>query len=212
MRSHSSGKCSALAIVLLFFFGCDTRPTHHQEQTDYILNVLSFRKAKDAQFAQSPASPLPEAAKRSFSGLHYYEIDPDWRFTLHLQRFASPDTVRIMTSGGTDRQAQKYGYFSLALHGRPDTLYVFKLLDIQDDHPGHMLIPFKDATSGKETYPGGRYLDLQENSGDDYSLDFNLAYNPLCAYGMQEYLCPLPPEENLLDFPVRAGEKNWQKP
>ncbi|MFQ5676033.1 MAG: DUF1684 domain-containing protein, partial [bacterium] len=86
-------------------------------------------------------------------------------------------------------------------------LQVYKLLDVQSKYPGYLFIPFRDVTTGTESYPGGRYLDLQENDSQIYTLDFNLAYNPSCAYGKDGYSCPLPPAENTLDVAVLAGEK-----
>ena len=78
--------------------------------------------------------------------------------------------------------------------------------------PGHhhedrsLFVPFRDATSGKETYGAARYLDIEERQADDYVIDSNLAYNPYCAYS-DDYVCPFPPQENWLTVPIRAGEK-----
>ena len=71
-----------------------------------------------------------------------------------------------------------------------------------------LFIPFLDATSGVETYEGGRYIDLTENTSGMYDLDFNRAYNPYCAYN-PEYSCPAPPKDNTLPTPIRAGEKKY---
>jgi uncharacterized protein (DUF1684 family) len=68
-----------------------------------------------------------------------------------------------------------------------------------------------DATTGKESYPGGRYVDLEENEFGNYILDFNKAYNPYCAYGKEGYVCPIPPAENKLEVEIKAGEKNYTK-
>jgi uncharacterized protein (DUF1684 family) len=72
-----------------------------------------------------------------------------------------------------------------------------------------LFIPFRDKTSGSETYSSGRYLDLEESGGDEYELDFNKAYNPYCAYNMS-YTCPVPPRENILPVMISAGEKNYR--
>ncbi len=71
-----------------------------------------------------------------------------------------------------------------------------------------LFVPFRDATSGVETYTAGRYIDLRENTSGFYDLDFNRAYNPSCAYG-QDFSCPIPPEENRLAVPIRAGERKY---
>ncbi len=74
-----------------------------------------------------------------------------------------------------------------------------------------LFMPFRDATSGQETYASGRYIELKENTSGIYDLDFNRAYNPYCAYN-SEFSCPVPPAENILKVPIRAGEKNYNSP
>ena len=76
-------------------------------------------------------------------------------------------------------------------------------------HPGYF-VPFRDKTSGTDTYGAGRYLDIDPNSDGTVTLDFNMAYNPLCAYN-DAYSCPLPPVENWLTVAVEAGERDFVK-
>ena len=73
-----------------------------------------------------------------------------------------------------------------------------------------LFVPFKDATNGAETYGGGRYIDVKTPKGNKVILDFNLAYNPSCAYGSDRYSCPIPPKKNFLKIPIKAGEKNFE--
>src|SRR5207249_11236273 len=94
--------------------------------------------------------------------------------------------------------------FILSLH---DALPIYK--SAEDPYSRSLFIPFSDETSGRETYAAGRYLDLEEQGGDDYELDFNMACNPYCAYS-EEYTCPLPPAENKLSVRILAGEKNYK--
>lgn len=86
-------------------------------------------------------------------------------------------------------------------------MYAFKAAD--DPVAQALFVPFVDETSGKETYGSGRYLDLEQARGDDYVLDFNMAYNPYCAYN-DDYVCPIPPRENKLPIEIRAGEKTYK--
>ncbi len=172
--------------------------------------ILQQRKEKDRMFKESPFSPLPQQLKTHFTGLKYYPVNLNYRFKVKLQKLKEPVEIDMVTSVGTLRKAIKYGYFDFRVEGKNCRLYVYKLLDVQKEHPNLLFVPFLDATSGKETYSGGRYLDLEENTNDVYILDFNLAYNPYCAYGRPDYICPIPPEENRLPVAIRAGEKKFK--
>ncbi|MFQ5632240.1 MAG: DUF1684 domain-containing protein [bacterium] len=114
-----------------------------------------------------------------------------------------------MTTNGKDRPALRYGYFAFEVEKNMHRLQVYKFLDNNSQYKPYLFVPFLDQTAGEETYGGGRYLDLEENETGVYELDFNFAYNPSCAYGRKEYICPIPPSENTLSIPIRAGEKAW---
>ncbi len=105
------------------------------------------------------------------------------------------------------RETLKYGYFKFKVDSSQCVLQVYKLLDIQSNYPNYLFVPFLDATTGKESYAGGRYLDFEENDSGIYTLDFNLAYNPSCAYGKAGYNCPIPPVENRLNVAIYTGER-----
>ena len=113
----------------------------------------------------------------------------------------------VVTSKGTEQAYMKHGTFTFQLQGMTLRLAVYK--SAEDPFARSLFIPFSDETSGAETYNAGRYLDLEEQGGDDYQLDFNLAYNPYCAYNDQ-YTCPIPPRENKLPVKILAGEKNYK--
>lgn len=170
-------------------------------------HIITYRAEKDAAFLGNPNSPIPDTQKATFTGLSYFPVDLRYRFSLKLKRYEKPENFKIVTSKGTLRDAEKYGYFDFAIETQPCTLQVYKLLDTQRKHPGYLFLPFLDATNNHESYGGGRYLDFQENKTDIYEVDFNMAYNPLCAYGKDGYNCPIPPLENRLHVALRAGEK-----
>ena len=113
----------------------------------------------------------------------------------------------VVTSKGTKQAYMKHGTFTFQLQGAKLRLFVYK--SAEDPFARSLFIPFSDETSGSETYKAGRYLDLEEQGGDDYELDFNLAYNPYCAYN-DRYTCPIPPRENKLPIKILAGEKNYK--
>jgi uncharacterized protein (DUF1684 family) len=99
---------------------------------------------------------------------------------------------------------RRIGSLAFTLKGEQLTLTAFS--DVDDQQLRRLFVPFGDLTSGTETYQGGRYLDLDRTASGVYDLDFNRAYNPFCVFDAR-YECPLPPRENRLKLPIRAGEK-----
>jgi len=170
--------------------------------------LMQARRERDQAFKSNPGSPIPVRDRPRFKGLDYYPINPSLRFRVQLNRYPTPKRIRLVTNTGEIREGLRYGYFEFQVEGRDCTLQVYRLED--SDNPGrpYLFIPFRDATSGNETYGAGRYLDLQENTTGMYDLDFNRAYNPFCAYG-EGFSCPIPPEENRLAVSIRAGEKKY---
>jgi len=170
--------------------------------------VLREREQKDRTYRQGPDSPIPEEERAGFRGLTYFPVDPALRFEVKLNRYERPERIRLGTNTGEMRDALRYGYFDFTLGGAPFRLHVYRTQDSRSGGRPYLFIPFRDATSGQESYGGGRYIDLAENTTGRYRLDFNRAYNPLCAYG-GEFSCPVPPEENRLAAAIRAGEKAY---
>jgi uncharacterized protein (DUF1684 family) len=164
--------------------------------------LAEFRKHKDHFFKSDPHSPLSAKRRRQFEGLNYYPENPALRFDATLERFADIEHVQMQTSTGDVQQFHKIGTFSFKVDGQQATLTVY------GSHDSDAFVPFADATSGSETYGAGRSLDLEWNGGDRFHVDFNLAYNPWCAYS-PHYSCPIPPGENRLQVPIRAGEKDF---
>jgi uncharacterized protein (DUF1684 family) len=185
---------------------------HHEHddgpwtEEDYVGAVEAFRSEKDEFFRDEPSSPIPEDQRAAFEGLPYYPVDPSLRFEgLALEPYAGnePTAFQIPTSDGRLRPARRAGTLGFELAGEPRTLtgYTF-----EDGHSHSIFVPFLDATSGKETYGAGRYLDIEPEEDGTYTLDFNLAYHPSCVYDVK-YSCPLTPAENRLPLPIEAGER-----
>jgi uncharacterized protein (DUF1684 family) len=170
--------------------------------------LLQERAEKDEAYKQGSNSPIPDEDKQRFQGLAYFPLNPAFRFTVKLNRYPRPGRERLATNTAERRDALRYGYFEFRVEGKTCRLQVYRTEDSDSGGKPYLFIPFRDATSGKETYGGGRYLDLQENTTGIYDLDFNRAYNPLCVYG-KDYSCPLPPEENRLPVAILAGEKAY---
>ncbi len=162
----------------------------------------AWRAAKDSLF-RSPASPLLPSKQQTFQGLPYFAYDSTLAFAVTLGPTLQRDTLRMATSTGEPRDYIRFGSFSFPFDGRRHRLAVFQPID----GDLRLFLPFADATNGAATYSAGRYLDFDPTPDGRYVLDFNYAYSPYCAYNPR-YSCPLPPPENRLPIPVRAGERN----
>ena len=163
------------------------------------MDLATFRHRKDELFELSADSPLTEEQRRTFSGLPYFPEEPALRFEVTLERGAPGAPEEIQTSDGQVRLMARAGVVRFQVDGREVSLAAY-------EQGEDLFIPFRDATSGTETYGAGRYVEAGPLGGDRYLLDLNLAYNPYCAYN-DEWSCPLPPRENWLDVRVRAGER-----
>ncbi|MEE9599831.1 MAG: DUF1684 domain-containing protein [Anaerolineales bacterium] len=169
-----------------------------------MIDLTDFRKQKDSFFEADHHSPLSMEQKQNFQGLSYFQENPALRFDLEVEPFDEHNQVQMQTSTGEIKDYLKYGRFRFEVEGITTELTVYT----SDD--GEAFVPFKDKTSGKETYGAGRYLELEHQNGNHFQVDFNLAYNPWCAYS-PDYSCPIPPEENRLSVSIHAGERNFDQ-
>ena len=163
----------------------------------------SFRAAKDKFYARDHRAPLTAAQQRGFKGLSYFPENTTLVIKARIDRKVEPGIVRMETTKGEQQDYRRYGVVHLEVDGRPARMTLFA-----SGRSHRLFLPFRDATSGKETYGAGRYLDLDAD-GDEVLVDFNYAYNPNCAYN-SDWSCPLPPAENWLAVPIRAGEMTFQ--
>ena len=172
----------------------------------YARRVLTERRRKDEAFRHAGWSPLPSTRQRSFEGLAYFQPDVSYRFTgLRLEPIDGDDggPFEIQTSDARPRPAYRLGRLRFVVDGRELALTAYR---VGLSGPDMLFVPFRDGTSGRETYGSGRYLDIRVEADDSYVLDFNFAYNPYCAYS-DSYSCPLPPAENWLPVRIEAGER-----
>jgi uncharacterized protein (DUF1684 family) len=178
--------------------------------------LMRFRHGRDELFRSHPQSPIEAAERRSFAGLHYFPPDPAYRVDA---RFEPGEGSELLIDTGGEDGAVRYrraGRLVFRLHGEDCRLTVLSLVQ----YAGGLFVPFRDATSGRETYGGGRYLfdtakdtdglvlEITDGSSD-VVIDFNYAYNASCAYSPL-WACPLAPPENFLKVPVRAGELSYK--
>ena len=189
----------------------ETGHYHDQEAKEevstktYLTALAAQRAEKDSFFRMSPYSPLEPEDRQAFTGLDYYPPEPDFQYELPLQA-AESEPLTFQTSTGDEQTYFRIGTVTFEVDGQPATLAIYRSAEHDE-----LFLPFRDATSAKETYGAGRYLEPIELEDGTILVDFNLAYNPYCAYS-PHYSCPLPPFENWLKVPIRAGEKDYKKP
>jgi uncharacterized protein (DUF1684 family) len=157
-----------------------------------------FRAEKDEFFETHPQSPLTPQQKNMFEGLIYFDENPDLRLTVEVEEFDDKDEIQIQTNTGAVQIYERFGRFAFEVDGEEASLTIFR-----NEHG--FFLPFADALAGSETYGAGRYLEPEELGDGEFLVDFNLAYNPYCAYN-ESWSCPITPPENRLKVPIRAGE------
>ena len=162
-------------------------------------SLTDFRKMKDEFFVHDGQSPLTPAQKKGFKGLRYFPYNPALNIEVTVHEFTEKQQVEMQTTNGDIQVYQRYGRISFMVDGQPAELTIY-----QSD--SGWFLPFVDSLASKETYPAGRYLEPEPLGDASFKVDFNLAYNPYCAYN-DYWSCPLTPFENRLKVPIRAGEK-----
>ncbi len=166
------------------------------------------RKDKDAFFAHHLQSPIAIDEKDNFEGLKYFTPNPKFYFELDFHEHITKETIKIQDSKENIRNLIRWGEFRFKIDGEEYKLQAYK----SEPDEKYLFVPYRDETSGKETYGAGKYLDLdeehQKNLSGKWILDFNVAYNPSCAYN-HDYACPFVPPENWMKVPILAGEKKY---
>jgi len=160
-----------------------------------------WREARHELFAAHPQSPIPSEKQTGFAGLAYHDYDPAFRMLANVVD-AEREEYDIPTSGDQPMRFTRRGIANFELQGRPMQLELYWL----NAYGGGLFVPFRDGTSGNETYGAGRYLEVPYyDDTDEVELDFNMAYNPSCAFS-PVYDCPYPPASNRLSIAIPAGE------
>ena len=189
---------SYLLILGLLVAACAAKEVPYEQE------IASSRVQKDEFMRGSEQSPVLPAQRASFAPLAYFPIEPAYRVPAALKVAPTSDVLEMPTSTGDRRRMRRIGSLGFTLKGQPLTLTAF--VDATENDMRRLFVPFGDLTNGTETYTGGRYLDLDRTATGIYDLDFNRAYFPFCYYN-PSYDCPVPPRENRLQTPVRAGER-----
>ena len=167
-----------------------------------VSELTEFRKQKDLFFETDNNSPLTQEQRESYKGLIYFDENQSLHFELTIEEFTNKENVQMQTTTGDLQMYKRFGKIRFPVDGKDEELTVFA-----SSHG--FFLPFVDAQAGRETYGAGRYLDPSMLPNGKLLVDFNLAYNPYCAYN-ELYSCPLPPAENRLKVAILAGEKNFK--
>jgi uncharacterized protein (DUF1684 family) len=162
-------------------------------------SLAEFRKMKDDFFAHDGQSPLTPSQKKNFKGLNYFPPNPTLDLEVTVEEFPEKQSIEMQTTTGDIQVYERYGKFKFNVDGQSAELTIYH------SNTGYFL-PFVDSLARKDTYPAGRYLEPEELGNNRFRVDFNMAYNPYCAYN-EYWSCPLTPFENHIKVPIRAGEK-----
>lgn len=195
---------SVTAVLLLgLAWACSSGPSAPDDAA-YTTELNAARTTKDEAFRLASDSPVPEDKRDAVLPLTYFAVDPNYAVPAALKLSNDRPVFEMPTSTGALRRMQLVGELQFTLQGKPRSLGAF--VEEGTQQIDRLFVPFADLTTGKDTYSAGRYLDIQPTGTGYYTIDFNRAYNPYCAYNAT-YECPYPPPSNRLDVAIAAGEK-----
>jgi uncharacterized protein (DUF1684 family) len=197
---HSIG-FALLLVASICAAGCTSSPSP-EDDSAYLNKVVEWRAERDKVWSES-TDPIPADKRAQFLPLRYFPPDPSYAVPAELKLSDTRPVVELPTSTGELRRMQVVGTLEFTLNGQKLSLGA---LSPAGEPIRSLFVPFADLTTKKETYSAGRYLDIDPTATGIYTIDFNYAYNPTCAYN-NAYSCPYPPPSNQLKIPVRAGEK-----
>ena len=193
----------ALAFLTVFNFG------FAQEKFD-ITSVEKFQKELNTYYSDAKTSPLMAEDLAKFESLDFFPINEKFFVVAKFIRTENEKPFEMKTS--TDRKPMyvKYGEAHFVIDGKSLQLNIYKNIELskKEEYKDYLFLPFSDMTSGKDSYIGGKYIDMKVPNGDTIAIDFNKAYNPLCAYNYK-YSCPKVPLENDLKIEIKAGVKKF---
>lgn len=195
-----------IILSLVFISSCGENYTVEQKQ--YIASIEKQRLEKDDFMKNDPNSPFNFKGKVEFHPLKYFDVDPQFVFQSKLHEYPTKDTISIFGTKGEERKVIRYGFINFEFEGKPFKLNVYE--GSTKSGESYHSIWFTDKTTNEETYGVGRYLDFELRADKDflYKIDFNLAYNPYCAYSA-DYTCAIPTKKDYVDLQIEAGEKKY---
>lgn len=192
-----------LAIIFLFIsiFGFS------QSEKKQISEIKKFQKELNKEYKNPKETPLRGDNFTNFKEHPFFPINLKYRVVAQFTKTENAKPFEIPTSSGKKKIYQEFGKATFSLEGKSYTLTLYQSLALlkQRKYRDYLFLPFRDETNGKETYGGGKYLDLKIPKSDEIIIDFNKSYQPYCAYNAYDYNCPIVPEENKLPIRIEAG-------
>jgi uncharacterized protein (DUF1684 family) len=192
-----------LVFLMLLNFGFG------QEKFDSA-SVEKFQKELNSEYADAKTSPLKAEDLAVFKTLDFYPINEKLFVVAKFIRTENEKPFEMKTS--TDRKPLyvKYGEAHFTIDGLNYKLNIYRNIELskKEEYKDYLFLPFSDLTSGKESYIGGKYIDMKTPKGETIVIDFNTSYNPYCAYN-PKYSCPKVPLENDLNIEIKAGVKKF---
>jgi uncharacterized protein len=189
--------------LLITFLGLSQESTTIQSSKE-------FQEELNREFADSTKSPLTEDDLKVFKGLDFFPIDEKFIVKAKFKRIKKTKVFKMKTSTTRTPEYKKYGELNFTIDGKAFILNVYQSIDLSKkvEYKDYLFLPFSDLTNGRESYIGGRYIDMKIQKSKVWVIDFNKAYNPYCAYN-HKYSCPIVPQENDLDVTILAGVKKF---
>lgn len=197
---------SGILFLLILTSGCGKKITPEEEK--YIASIEEHRHGKNTYMKENPNSPFNYKGKVEFHELNYFDVDPEFKFKSRLYEYEPKDTVIIFGTKGEERKTIRFGSVQFDYRGKKYNINVYE--GITRTGQKYYSIWFTDLTTNKESYGVGRYIDFEKHPDPEfvYEIDFNLAYNPYCAYS-PDYSCAIPSKEDFIPIEIRAGEKKF---
>lgn len=193
---------------IVFFISCSTKKASYTDEIrlfQYVLNTV---------FADIDKSPLLEEDLKTFKSLDFFDINKKYKIEAEFELTPNSDIFEMQTNTERLPLYKKYGIATFTINDEKIALNIYQSLDLTTtfNNDNYLFLPFNDATNGKTTYGGGRFIDLEipENDSKTIIIDFNKAYNPLCTYN-PKFSCPIPPKENSIPIEIPAGVKAFGK-
>ncbi len=196
-----------LTFLSIIIYNLSDTQIKEESTESYLPKIEKERTTKDNLFKATSDSPLREEQKKKFEGLAYFPVNEEFKVSASLETINPQEALRLPLSDGNEEIYLKYAWADFTLKGQKLRALLLK----KSKQDPRLFLIFTDMTSSKETYGGGRYLDIPHKRNEmKITLDFNKAYNPYCTYN-PDYACPLPLAENDLQVEILAGEKNFKK-
>ena len=195
-------KILCIALILISLSGITLAQAYEEE-------INEFQQELNEEYLNPKESPLSKKDRKKFKGHDFFPIEEKYRVVAKFVKTTSAMPFKMKTSANVFQNYDIYGVVHFEIDGKEYKLNIYQSHTLREteQYKDYLFLPFTDLTNGRETYGGGRYIDLSIPSGDSVIIDFNKAYNPYCAYSTG-YSCPIPPKENNLNIKIEAGIKN----